>query len=155
MELPHTEKRVIEHSPEEINACLRREMESRLLYYAGNPDLINDRLDELDQEWDMERMLETNAAGISLFGILMASRNHKWMILPFVVAGFLLQHALQGWCPPVELFRRIGVRTMNEINTERYALKTLRGDYDDLNLSQVADPFEKARLALETAERNT
>jgi hypothetical protein len=45
------------------------------------------------------------------------------------VTGFLLQHALQGWCPPVPLLRKTGVRTMREIDIERYALKALRGDF--------------------------
>src|SRR5436190_144953 len=46
------------------------------------------------------------------------------------VAGFLLQHALQGWCPPMATFRRLGVRTSYEIDYERYALKVLRRDFD-------------------------
>ncbi|HEV2173318.1 MAG TPA: hypothetical protein VGR71_07115, partial [Nitrospira sp.] len=45
------------------------------------------------------------------------------------VAGFLLQHAVQGWCPTISLFRRLGVRTTQEIDHERYALKALRGDF--------------------------
>jgi hypothetical protein len=45
--------------------------------------------------------------------------------------GFLLQHAVQGWCPPLPLLRRLGVRTADEINEERYALKALRGDFVD------------------------
>ena len=42
-----------------------------------------------------------------------------------IVGGCLLQHALQGWCSPVELFRRTGVRTNSEINYEKEALKNL------------------------------
>ena len=41
-----------------------------------------------------------------------------------------MQHALQGWCPTVPEFRRIGVRTAKEINREKYALKAMRGDFD-------------------------
>jgi hypothetical protein len=51
------------------------------------------------------------------------------------VATFLLQHALQGWCPPVPLFRSLGVRTASEIDEERYALKALRGDFEDVPAS--------------------
>ena len=40
------------------------------------------------------------------------------------------RHAVKGWCPPVPLFRRLGVRTCGEIERERYALKALRGDFD-------------------------
>jgi hypothetical protein len=49
-----------------------------------------------------------------------------------LASGFLLQHALQGWCPPVSLFRRLGVRTSAEIEQERYALKALRGDFQNI-----------------------
>jgi hypothetical protein len=37
----------------------------------------------------------------------------------------------QGWCPPVPLFRPFGVRTRQEIDAERFALKPLRGDLDE------------------------
>jgi hypothetical protein len=85
----------------------------------------------------------------------MASRNRKWLLLPLTVAGFLMQHAVQGWCPPVEIFRRIGIRTTKEINDERYALKTLRGDFKETNISDTLDPAEKAQKALEAIEKNT
>jgi len=153
MDLPNTETRVTEHTSERINQRLRLELEARIFYFARNPDKIDDRLAELDREWDIERVLETNAAGVSLFGILMASRNRSWLILPFTVAAFLMQHALQGWCPPVELFRRIGIRTTEEINLERVALKALRGDFDQVDMSIIEDPSEKARKALLAAER--
>jgi len=60
------------------------------------------------------------------------NRKRKWLLLTTMVQGFFLQHALQGWSPPVPLFRRLGFRTQNEIESERYALKALRGDFTDL-----------------------
>jgi len=39
------------------------------------------------------------------------------------VTAFLLQHAIQGWCPPIPILRRFGFRTADEINRERYALR--------------------------------
>jgi hypothetical protein len=45
------------------------------------------------------------------------------------VQGFFMQHALQGWCPPLPVFRRLGFRTQYEIEQERYALKAIRGDF--------------------------
>ncbi len=50
--------------------------------------------------------------------------------LPAIVTGFLFQHAIQGWCPPLPVLRRRGFRTAEEINQERYALKALGGDFD-------------------------
>jgi hypothetical protein len=63
------------------------------------------------------------------------------------VFAFFAQHALQGWCPPVPVMRRLGVRTAREIERERYALKALRGDFDQL--PDTAAPIEKrVRAAL-------
>ena len=68
------------------------------------------------------------------------------------MTGFLLQHALQGWCPPVPVFRRLGVRTTAEIDRERYALKALRGDFGRYDaISASADPRRQAEAALKAA----
>src|SRR5207248_4877956 len=67
-------------------------------YAQADRQLISRRLEELDREWDMERTLEANAASIVLAGLsLGALVNRKWFFLPGIVAGFLLQHAVQGW----------------------------------------------------------
>ncbi len=79
----------------------------------------------------------------------MARHHRKWLLLPFGVAAFLLQHALQGWCPPVDIFRRLGIRTTREINDERVALKVLRGDFDEIDVSEVEPSDAKAEMALQ------
>jgi hypothetical protein len=99
--------------------------------YAGRPagDIAR-RIDELRGEWDMERYLEANAASIAGTGVLLAAlHDRRWLAVPAVVLPFLLLHATQGWCPPVPLFRRYGVRTRQEIDRELYAMKALRGDF--------------------------
>jgi hypothetical protein len=130
--LPATSKRVKENTAEKINEKIRKQTECRVSCLASAPESAIDlRLGELEREWDIERVLEANAAGFSLAGLLLGiTSERKWLLLPVTVAGFLLQHAIQGWCPPVPVFRRLGVRTMEEINFERYALKALRGDFD-------------------------
>ena len=45
----------------------------------------------------------------------------------------MIQHALQGWCPPLAVLRRLGFRTAKEINEERFALAALRGDFDKIH----------------------
>src|SRR6059058_4355089 len=129
--LPSTVERVPLHTPEHINAMIRRQTENNIARYsAAGPDAIDRRLAELDREWDIERTLEANAATISLIGLgLGAFVDRRLFILPALVSGFLLQHALEGWCPPVTFFRRRGIRTAHEIEHERCALKALRGDF--------------------------
>src|SRR5690606_6724036 len=106
-------------------------IEKSIIHHAYYPAEINSRLEALDREWDIERTLEANAATLALTGVLLgAFVDRRFLALPAVVTAFLLQHALQGWCPPLPFFRRWGVRTTEEINEERFALKALRGDFE-------------------------
>lgn len=131
--IPSTIDRVPSHTAEEVNAEIRRQTEANIeRVAAGGPVAIARRLEELEREWDIERTLEANAATVSLVGLTLgAVVNKKFFVLPTVVAGFLLQHAVQGWCPPLPIFRRYGFRTQPEIDAERYALKVLRGDFEE------------------------
>jgi hypothetical protein len=141
--IPSTVERVPRHTDEQWNAEIRRKTEENVARYGcGGADAIARRLEELDHEWDIERTLEANAASISLIGCALgATVSRRFFLLPAVVAGFLLQHAVQGWCPPIPLFRRLGVRTQFEIEQERYALKALRGDFE----GHSVDPFQAVR----------
>jgi hypothetical protein len=132
--IPETTTRVTHHTAAHINEEIRRRTEENVARVAAaGPDAIDRRLAELDCEWDIERTLEANAASIALVGLgLGALVDRRWFLLPAVVASFLLQHAVQGWCPPVPVFRRLGVRTQTEIAAEQYALKALRGDFQGL-----------------------
>jgi hypothetical protein len=128
--IPPTTQRVPQHTNRASNDRIARHTEANLAHFAANPQSIDGRLRQLDREWDIERVLEANAATVSLFGLALGRFvNRTWFLLPAAVAGFLLQHAVQGWCPPVGLFRRLGVRTQREIDEERYALKVMRGDF--------------------------
>lgn len=130
--LPATVDRVPDHTAEHVNERIRREMEERVARIAAaGPDAIARRLRELDEEWDIERTLEANAATISATGAALALlADRRFALVPLIVGSFLLQHAVQGWCPPLPVFRRFGYRTQTEIEAERYALKALRGDFE-------------------------
>jgi len=139
MALPATTERVTLHSAGWKTLRIEKEMEQRLWYYRDHPQEIAGRLRELDHEWDMERVLETNAPSMALIGFgLAVGVSRKFYVIPALVMGFLLQHALLGWCPPVPLFRRLGIRTQSEIERERYALKALRGDFGETMASGAA-----------------
>ncbi len=150
--VPATEERVEVNTEEEINRRIRKELEACVYYYAQWPEEIDNRLDELDREWDMERMLETSAGIFSVAGVTFGSMHRRWFVLPALVGAFLLQHAIQGWCPPVSVLRRMGVRTTHEINHERLALKALRGDFDNVRMGGEQNPQERARRAIEAAD---
>ncbi len=110
-----------------VNRDIDRQTDRNIVRYAAMSDQrIRDRIRALDQEWDVERVLELNAAALSLAGLLLARQgDRRWLILPGVVMGFLLQHALQGWCPPLPVLRRLGVRTRGEIDREKFTLLAL------------------------------
>jgi hypothetical protein len=61
------------------------------------------------------------------------------------VGFFLLQHALQGWCPPLPIIRALGVRTAEEISAEKAVLKRMRGDFsqDTDNVNEMLTMVEK------------
>src|SRR5688572_30854048 len=110
-----TRDRVPAHTASEINQHIQEEIEANQQYFRQNPKLTRQRLQELDEEWDIERAIEANAGAIGLTGILLSFADRRWIILPILVTGFLLQHAVQGWCPPVPVLRRMGFRTSYEI----------------------------------------
>ena len=153
--MPSTVDRVPEHTCDSVNAAISAQTEQDIIRYSeAGPTATAHRLSELEQEWDIERALEANAASISLVGIVLGALvSRKFFALPAIVAGFLLQHALQGWCPPMPVLRRFGFRTQNEIASERFALKALRGDFDQLNEVSGESSGRQARAALRAVNR--
>lgn len=111
----------------ELNQKIDRLTESNIQSYLNSSHAtIQKRIHELDEEWDVERVLEVNASTLALTGLALGlTVNRKWLALPAVVMAFLFQHGVQGWCPPLPVLRRLGVRTRGEIDREKYALKSL------------------------------
>ena len=128
--MPSTISRVPSNTAARINRQIHDQLGERVRFYAAHPKSIPQRLKELDKEWDIERAIEANASLVALTGIgLAATKNRLWLMLPALVSVFLFQHAVQGWCPPVPILRRLGFRTAHEIEQERHALKAIRGDF--------------------------
>ena len=121
--------RVRRSTPEHINRRIDRDTDERIASVSGwSREEIERRMTELDREWDVERLLEVNASTLALTGLLLGVMvNRKWLLLPGIVLPFLLQHGLQGWCPPLPVLRRLGVRTRGEIDREKYALASVLG----------------------------
>lgn len=109
-------------------------IEQKILYYSTQPkEVISRRIYQLEREWDIERWIETNASSLALTGLILGfTKSRKYLLLTGTVLSFLLMHAVQGWCPPVPVLRKMGVRTRSEIDREKFALKVLRGDFQDV-----------------------
>lgn len=130
--IPDTATRVQKHTAPHINSRIQHETQDRVAEFENNDRraALTKRLNELDREWDIERALQTNFALVSLIGLVLAAQvNKRWLAFALAVPAFMVQHSLQGWCPPLSVMRRLGFRTSREINEERFALKSLRGDF--------------------------
>ena len=130
----HENDRVRRHTSPEVLRQIDNQTDANIRYFSAQPPAdINARLRALEQEWSIERYLQTNASILALSGALLGlTVNKKWFLLSTAVMGFLFQHAVQGWCPPLPAFRRLGVRTRGEIDREKFSLKAARGDFDAL-----------------------
>ena len=151
--IPSTVERVPRHTSQSVNREIENRTAESVRWHAAHPERIDRRLRELDEEWDTERTLEANAATLSFTGVVLgATVDKRWLALPALVTAFLFQHAVQGWCPPLPILRRLGFRTSREIETERYALKALRGDFGPIGPgpnnrdSQASHALQAARL---------
>ena len=150
--LPATTERVALNTRASANDEIQRATRERIWREVREGgDAINRRLEELDREWDFERVFETQAALGSLVGLTLgATVDRRFFVIPAIIGAFLFQHALQGWCPPLPFLRRLGVRTQSEIERERYALKAIRGDFAEVPASSGRDaaPVERALEAV-------
>jgi hypothetical protein len=152
--LPATSTRVERHTDPELNQSIKEWTDAEIVRLEGaSPAEITERLRELDEEWDVERVLQTNAPILVLIGIALGARvDRRFLLLPAAVFTFFGQHALQGWCPPIPILRRLGVRTMREIERERYAIKALRGDFDRVPKVDEATANERVRAVLSAVD---
>ena len=96
---------------------------------ARRSEAISKRIEELDREWPIDRVLMIGVGFNLLLGFLPGRVGSRtWYLFPAVVGGILLLHALQGWYPPLPILRRLGFRTRKEIDREKLALKAILGD---------------------------
>ena len=114
----------LEHSTE-----AEKEIQAHLNYYYNNPDEITTRLAELDEEWDVERVLQTKVAALTIAGVILGiTVNKKWLTLPLAASVAALTKVVK-WNKPIVLYKKFGLRTRVEIEKEKYALKAIRGDF--------------------------
>lgn len=141
--IPPTTKRVEMHTPPEVNDRIHKQTIADLYKYRdADEDAVTERIRQLDREWNTERVLEANASTLILLSTILGYKKSRyWFLLTGTVGYFLLQHAIQGWCPPLSLIRRRGVRTAEEIENEKLALRIMRGDLN----KTTTNPFEILR----------
>lgn len=132
--------RVRRHTAAEVLRRIDDATLASLTTCAESPAHVDRRLAELDREWDTDRALEVEAATMGLVGLALGAFVRKQLLaLPAIVAGAVLMQATTGRYPLMPLFRRLGLRTSREIARERYALKSLRGDFAGMGTTRAAE----------------
>lgn len=130
--------RVRSNTSKGVNAKIDDKTMHNILEY-GNKSVVEleNRIRHLHTEWDIERWLEMNASMLSFIFVMLGFFIHPyWLFVPMIILPLLFLHAIQGWCPPLPILRRLKVRTQKEIDQEIVALKILRGDFNSLETTQ-------------------
>ncbi|HEY1023013.1 MAG TPA: DUF2892 domain-containing protein [Flavisolibacter sp.] len=117
--------RVRRNTAVKVNQKIDQQTDANVRKFASQGSgAMEMRLQQLDKEWDIERSLQL-ASGLNvLIGLTLGlTVNKKWFLLSAISSAFLVQHTLQGWCPPLPVMRYFGIRTKEEIDQEREALE--------------------------------
>jgi hypothetical protein len=147
--------RVRSHTADSVNCDIDSQIKRNIRFYATqSSQRISERIVQREKEWEVERVLETNASCLAFLGTMLgAFVNSWWLLLPGTVTAFLFLHAVQGWCPPLPILRRLGKRTRKEIDAEVFAMKALRGDFETLALSDHPSAYaERLIVAIQTMQ---
>lgn len=137
MSTAHAETRTEQmrrHNSRETEAQLER----NIAYYAAQSDeVIAERIEELKQEWSLERCLQANVATLGVIGCalgLLGRKRYLWLAAS--AFGFLLYNGVRGCEPAISQLRRMGLRARAEIDREIYALRVLRGDFKNASIER-------------------
>ncbi|HBN85716.1 MAG TPA: DUF2892 domain-containing protein [Clostridiales bacterium] len=140
--LPATSIKVWLNTDQEVNDVVFETIISNIRYYAKKSrDEIIQRQLILDEEWDIDRVIETGTGAIVILGALLTwlTKNKSWALLSGIGGAFLLKHALYGWSPLLSCIRGEGVRTQTEIMAEKTLLEVLKEDPDYLTEDRIRD----------------
>jgi hypothetical protein len=111
----------------------RRQFEMSVAYHSVHPEFIDNRLQELDDEWAAETVLVGLTSGGTVLGVLGSFLKGRHVLMLSLASNLLLLKGITtGTSPAIAFLRRAGFRTKSEIEQERYALKALRGDFADI-----------------------
>lgn len=115
--------KVRQMTPRSVNEKIDRQMLQRVEEIsAQGPEAIKGRLQELEKEWDLDKVLMLNFSVLIFAQLLAARKDKRWLWGPIIQTPFMAMHAVLGWCPPSLWFRPMGFRTDKEIQSEREEL---------------------------------
>ena len=111
----------------------REKIAHNVAFYKANPRGIQTRLEELDEEWDVDKVLQVATGGASIASFWFSlTKTRLWSLVPAILGAGALHYGITGQSPAADLVRRLGFRTRDEIEGERIALLAVRGDFAGL-----------------------
>lgn len=118
---------VLYSTVEEAERVNRLRIDQNVAFFRANPEGVEARINELADEWDVDRVLNVAAASGSLLGLWFSlTGNRLWLVVPLALTAGVLHHALTEASPAVDVVRRLGFRTRDEIEAEMMALFSLQ-----------------------------
>lgn len=114
----------------------------------GGSGAINERIAQLDREWTTGRASKATAGLLIVAGLALTAAFGPWWLVLTGAGGLLLLPYLFGRRSPLGyVFHRLGLRTGTEIEQEKFALKALRGDFQNVpSVQQVVNQDDISRL---------
>lgn len=141
---------VRENTSEEINRRIDHFTEENIRYYATQTEkVISRRINTLEKEWDVQKLVQAIDAGVGLGSIFLGVLGaKKWWFIATLAAASSGMHAMKGWSPGTIALRRMGFRTRQEIDREKYALKALRGDFEEMSTHEADKIDERIKAVI-------
>jgi hypothetical protein len=130
----------------ESNEDISQDLINRISkYYNSTPEAITKRLQELENEWDIEKTVQMNVSTMAIAGIILGTLfSKRWFLLSGIAAGIMFLNGI-GAKQPSQFLKSVGVRTRQEIDDEIYGLKALRGDFENLTTAGPEDIIRRFR----------
>ncbi len=112
------------------------------------PIAIDKRLVHLSNKWTVGRISKVLIGLIIIVGLILGQAlSPWWLILPYLGAICLLQYVFFPTSPLENLLKQFGLRTGSDITQEKVALKTLRGDFQEVpSMHRIEDRDAISRL---------
>lgn len=134
-----------------IETAERIDSESKTLdnvrfYGSLGKEGLTERIRSLEEEWDMEKFVTVSMAGMGLFGLVMGFFGSRvWRVLTWISLPMLFLYGQEKWRPSEGMLKSLGLRSRREIDEEKYALKALRGDFQQVDSASGSEGENLAR----------
>ncbi|MDQ3002014.1 MAG: hypothetical protein M3Y08_12240 [Fibrobacterota bacterium] len=107
---------------------------------------LTERIGSLEEEWDMAKFVTVSLAGMGLFGLVMGLFGSRvWRVLTWISLPLLFLYGQEKWRPSEGMLKSLGLRSRRDIDEEKYALKALRGDFQQVDSASGAGGENLAR----------